>query len=353
MKKLLKISLIAVGVLTVSASLFAFSKFIGRENFKPQFQKGMCYTTWNKDAYSSKKSDESLEKLKELNVEWVAILTTWYQDSCFATKIFPTGKTPSDDSLKHAVEKAHSLGMKVMIKPHLDLLSTEEGGWRGEIACIRDPDWDIWFDNYKNFMLHYAKLAEETNAEMLCIGTELTATTAGHLDKWQDIINAVRKVYKGSLTYAANWSEEYLQIRFWDMLDYAGIDAYFPLSNSDQPTYEELMEGWKKWVPEIENWQQTIDKPVIFPEVGYRSSLGSAASPWGHAPGPKADMSLQEDCYKAMIDTFWDKEWFYGVYWWNWGTAVKMGGKSNRDFTPQNKTAENYIKELYKRKVNK
>ena len=54
-----------------------------------------------------------------------------------------------------------------------------------------------------------------------------------------------------------------------------------------------------------------------------------------------------------MVDTFWERDWFYGIYWWNWGTDVRMGGKSNRGFTPQNKPAEEYIAELYKRKVNK
>src|SRR4030042_4610073 len=277
MRKILKISFTPLVSAAVMISLLGAARFIGKESGAsgPVFQKGMCYTTWNKDTYRTAKSYESLKRLKALNVEWLAVLTTWYQDSCFSTKIFPTAKTPSDESVKEIIEKAHSLGMKVMLKPHLDLLSTSEGGWRGEIACIREPDWQVWFNQYKSFILHYAKIAEETGAEMLCIGTELTAATAGRADDWKDIISAIKKVYKGNLTYAANWSEEYLQIRFWDELDYVGIDAYFPLSNEDRPTYEAMMEGWKRWISEIEQWQKMVNKPVIFPEVGYRSSLGA------------------------------------------------------------------------------
>jgi len=353
MKKVFSIFVGIVISLVAVAAIFGFPKFRLKRNVGPKFQKGMCYTTWNQRAYGTAKSGVSLEKLKSMNVEWIAILATRYQDNCFSTSIFSTEKTPSDQSFKHAIEKAHSLGLKVMVKPHLDLLSTEKGGWRGEIACIRETDWEVWFESYKQFMLHYARIAEETKAEMFCMGTELTAATASHTDKWKEVIRAIRKVYSGKLTYAANWSEEYLHIRFWDDLDYAGIDAYFPLSEKDSPTYEELMESWKKWVVEIEAWQKEVNKPVIFPEIGYRSSTKAAYHPWEHVPGTKVDLELQLNCYKALVDTFINKEWFYGVYWWDWGTSIKMGGKFNRNFTPQNKPAQDYIKRLYKRRISK
>jgi len=351
MNKIVKISLTALVIAFILAGIFYFLKLSPAAQAKPVFQKGICYTTWSKNAYNTGKSDRSLEKIKSINTDWINILATWYQDSCYATEIFSTNKTPSDESMKRAIDRAHSLGMKVMVKPHVDLLTIEAGGWRGEITCVRESDWDKWFKSYKNFILHYAKLAEETKAEMFCIGTELTSTTAAHTDKWREIISAVRKVYKGKLTYAANWREEYLHIRFWDALDYAGIDAYFPLSDKDNPGYDELMEGWKKWLPEITEWQKSIDMPVIFPEIGYRSSLGAAKNPWEHAPGIKAALELQVNCYKALVDTFWDKEWFYGVYWWDWGTDVRMGGRLNRGFTPQNKPAQDYVEKLYKQRA--
>ena len=353
MKKIFRISLIAIVPIIVLAGFLSVAGLVGKAHAGPVFQKGMCYTTWNKKAYASERSDASLEKLKSINVEWVTILTTWYQDHCFATDIFSTKKTPTDESLKHAIVKARSLGMKVILKPHLDIISTEFGNWRGDIACVSEPDWEKWFENYEKFIIHYAKMAEKTGAEMFCVGTELVGATTHHVDQWKKVIKEVRKVFKGDLVYAANWNDEYLQIRFWDDLDYAGIDAYFPLSDKDNPTYEELVEAWQKWVPEIEAWQKRINKPVIFPEIGYCSATQAARSPWERAPEAKADMQLQVDCYKAMVDTFWDKEWFYGIYWWDWGTSVKMGGKSNRNFTPQNKLVEEYIKEIYKRKVNR
>jgi len=234
-----------------------------------------------------------------------------------------------------------------MLKPHLDILDASYGGWRGEISCVKDPDWVKWFEAYKNFLMHYVQIANEHNVEMFCVGTELTESTLTKPDMWRKLIQDIKKKYKGDVTYAANWNDEYLGILFWDELDYAGIDAYFPLSDKAEPTYEELMESWKKWYAEIEAWQAKIRKPVIFPEVGYHSATYAAHAPWTHIASGQVSMELQRTCYKALVDTFWDKEWFYGAYWWDWGTSVQMGGKNSRSFTPQNKSAEDYVKQLY------
>ena len=49
--------------------------------------------------------------------------------------------------------------------------------WRGEISMQSEEDWQKWFANYEQFILHYAQLAQEEGIEMLCIGTELHRTS--------------------------------------------------------------------------------------------------------------------------------------------------------------------------------
>ena len=50
---------------------------------------------------------------------------------------------------------------------------------RGERTSIFDydvpcePTWSQWFDSYREYLNHYAKLAEETGCVMLVIGCEL------------------------------------------------------------------------------------------------------------------------------------------------------------------------------------
>lgn len=340
----------AVMVAAISFLLCQNAWSAGKEH-KYEFQKGMCYVTWTAEKYASPSSDESLKEVAATGTKWVSILTTWYQEKCSTASIFPTKDTPSDESIIHAINTAHSLGMKVMLKPHLDIVDTSDGSWRGDISCRTEPDWKLWFESYRDFMLHYAKLAQENNVEMLCIGTELTSVSGTREDMWRDlVIKPVREAYKGLLTYAANWNDEYGHIRFWDALDYVGIDAYyFLVEDKPRPTLEEIKKGWEPWVKDLDTFQKRVNKPIIFPEVGYCSAEWTAKMPWEEIASGKVDLELQADCYRAMLEAFWDKEWFYGMYWWRWGTNVRFGGKHNRGYSLQNKPAKDVVTEWYKK----
>ena len=342
-----KLAVIALVILAVG--YLGWTRFFSGTSSALEFQKGMGYCTWSKAAYISPGSDKSLESVKELGTGHVAILTTWYQTNCWSGDIQRGDKTPTDESLVHAIRKARESGMKVMLKPHLDLIDTSDGSWRGEIGCVRDPEWEAWFKEYTKFIMHYVDIARKEKVEMFCIGTELStaATVKGYL--WNDLIKKVRSKYKGQLTYAAHW-DRYMDIRFWDQLDYIGINAYFPLTEEQEPTYDELLAGWTKWVDEMETFQKQVGKPIIFPEIGCASADGAAIRPWEHVPRSEVNLELQEDYYRALLNTFWGKEWFYGMYWWYWGTNVNMGGKYNRGFTPQNKPAEKVVDSWYSKK---
>jgi len=100
-------------------------------------------------------------------------------------------------------------------------------------------------------------------------------------------------------------------------------------------------------------FQKQAQKPIIFPEIGCCSADGAAIRPWEHFPRSEVNINLQADYYRVLLETFWDKEWFYGLYWWSWGTNVRMGGKWNRSFTPQNKPAEDVVREWYSKRVTK
>ena len=311
----------------------------------PIFHKGMSYVTWNKDSFSKPNSDESLKSMADAGINCVAIIPTWYQEEYNSTYMEETEKTPSDSSLKHAIEKAHEYGMSVMLKPHIDLKS-HQGSCRSDIGFQKEEDWQAWFNNYEKFITHYAKIAEKENVEFFCVGTELSFA-AQKTDAWKDqIIPAVRKAFSGQLTYAANW-DEYNKVNFWESLDYAGIDAYFPLSNKTDPSLEELKAGWTKWIADIQAWHGKTQKPVIFTECGYPSADTAAMKPWEEAVSGSANTKIQANCYRATFETVWDKPWFFGIYWWAWNTYTGSGGPTNRGFTPQNKLALNYIKNWY------
>lgn len=318
---------------------------------KLEFQRGMVYVAWTENGYSNASSVKSMEELVSSGVDWAGLVATWYQGQPNTTEIYPIkDKTPSDNSLVFAIRKLHELKIKVMLKPHLDLVEAN-GKWRGEIGFGSDQEWQVWFENYAKFILHYANIAAQEDVKLFCIGTELTLATTTHPKQWRELIGKIREIYKGQLTYAANWNEEFDQIEFWDALDYAGIDPYFPLVCTMRPKVEELKSAWVDWLKVIEAWQKKINKPVIFAEIGYKSSRDATDEPWQHTAIGELDLEIQSNCYKAILESFWDKPWFYGIYWWYWGVNPNMGGKLNRGFILQNKPAQEVVKEWYNKPI--
>ncbi|RMF69292.1 MAG: hypothetical protein D6743_02090 [Calditrichaeota bacterium] len=252
----------------------------------------------------------------------------------------------TDEGLRTTTRLAKQFGIKTLLKPHIWMHSNRDGKWRGEIEMENEEDWQRWFANYRKFILHYARLAEENGIEALCIGTELHMTAIKREQDWRKLIADIRKSYSGKLTYAANWYREFQEIPFWDALDFIGIQGYFPLSDKRNPSVEELKRGWEPHLAAIERVSRAVDKPVVFTEIGYRSSADAAIRPW-EWPGYRGtvadsqELKTQANCYEAFFQTFWQQPWCEGVYFWKWFPKLREGrGRAGRDFTPQGKPAE-------------
>ncbi len=241
-----------------------------------------------------------------------------------------------------ALRKHH---IKIMIKPQLWI---GHGTYTGHIEMTSDSLWKQFEDSYTDFILVYADLAQEINADILCIGTELEKFVEKRPEYWNGLIKKIRKTYKGKLTYAANW-DEFKRTPFWSQLDYIGIDAYFPISDAQTPTVQQSMEGWKAHVPVIKALSDKEKKPILFTEYGYRSVDFSGKEPWRYDRSMTGvNLQAQVNITKALYETFWDKEWFAGGFIWKWFVNYKeSGGETNNQYTPQNKPVEKIIKHYY------
>jgi len=314
----------------------------------PVFQKGLSYSAWSSDAFSSSESDESLELLTKTNTEWIAICFSWFQSSTTSHDIhLDSSRSPTIESVKHAITTAHSLGLKVMLKPMIEALEREDirsyPVWRGEIQPSHE-----WFESYSSFINFFAEFAEENNVELFSVGCEYKETTKD-TEHWENVIRGVRERYFGPITYAADWTN-YQDIEWWGSVDYVGIDAYFPLTlfNSD-PTFEELMTVWINLADEIEEWLSTVNKPVIFTEIGYRSGDGTSMAPSNYWTEMAVDFQEQIDCYEAAFQALWNRNWFSGFYWWTWIHEPTKGGSNDSYHTPQNKPAQDTLTQWYSR----
>ncbi len=297
-------------------------------------------------------TEAAIEPLLENNIEWIALVPFGWQDAyddpnVRFTAIDGIEWTEKDTLYIDQVEAAKARGIRSIVKPHL--LLRGGGRWRSEITMSSDDRWEQWFDAYRSFILHYARLSEQYDVDAFCIGTELHETVRQRPEDWIRLIAQVRQVYSGPITYAANWNDPMDEIPFWSDLDYIGLQAYFPLTTHRNPTINELTRSWNDHVKSLETLSRQYAKPILFTELGYKSVPGAAIEPWGWMRWPnslfcKVSTETQYNCYEAFFRSLWEKDWFAGVYVWQWSLHHEnAGGPSNPFFTPQNKPAQNCI----------
>ena len=301
----------------------------------------------------SRDGEIDFSPLKKNNISEVVLVPYGYQDTYDNPELRFGGrrrnsKISRDSIYRQFANRAHSDGMKVIVKPHI-WMKTDQGKWRSDIAFPSEEDWQTWASNYSKFILNYAKISERIGAAYFCVGTELSSVTKNRPEYWKALIAKVRKVFSGKLFYAANWYEEYENITFWDDLDFIGVQAYFPISEEHEPQVEDLCKSWDRYRTKLKKLSRTTGKPILFSELGYKSTTDAAIAPWEWVDGAaglkkKLSTKAQANCYEAFFRTFWDEPWFAGVLIWQWrGNHINAGGAKNIDFTPQNKPAENVI----------
>ncbi len=306
--------------------------------------RGIQYTSWWNGEYSSGESDLTLaQKIVPLGANWLAPIVTGYSQTITSTDIDRTSqRTPTDADLTHLIATAHAQGIKVMLKPHVDL--NDPNHWRGEISMNSETDWNFWFRNYTAFITHYAALAQTTHADMFSVGTELQGTS-GRAVQWRQVVAAVRAVYTGPITYASNHGEEVF-VTWWDALDAIGVDAYYPLTTIANPTVPQLKAAWVPAVAVLATLSTAYGKPVIFTEIGYQSQAGTNITPWDVTSGV-LDLEEQANCYTALLEVFRDIPWWHGVFWWSATPYRDQGGLTDMDFTPINKPAGEVLRGYY------
>ena len=252
--------------------------------------------------------DQMLKTLP--NIEWVALVVTWFATSTNAakceiipkvefhgnTKIYPQewqvagfiresaaevlrfdddtliyGGTPSDNTILEVIKELKGRRIKVMLYPMLfvDQIKPEAKPWRGRIKPNSADTANNWFtktNGYNRFIAHYATLTKG-HVEAFVIGSELVSMTSFRdgqnfpaVNQLVNLASTIKNIVGSStkVTYAADWSEYHHAENGWYNLDplwsspnidFVGIDAYFPLTEDlpqSQITEEEIIKAWEQ-----------------------------------------------------------------------------------------------------------
>lgn len=302
--------------------------------------KGMTFGYQSKKGdWSTKETFESFDIMMDsLNINTVILPVVAWQEKAQSTKIdFQSENTVSDWEIANLIDYAHKKGMRVILKPMINL-SDETG--RAYINFIDkdvpfEPSWSEWFESYSKFILHMAKIAAETGCSVFSIGCGLVQSEHREA-QWRELIDSVRKVYGGFITYNTDKFQED-SIKWWDAVDVISSSGYYAQADL------------RIQLKRIEQVVKKYGKPFLFLEAGCPSRSGASVSPCNTEISAPVNEREQAEYYKKLFSITKDLTWFYGFGLWEWPKKIYSRSKAQNDdsFCVYGKAAQNVISYEY------
>lgn len=290
---------------------------------------------------------DKLGEVKRVNAEWVAVIPYGFSREGQANVSFDHERQwwgERTEGTCDLIKYAKAQGLKVMLKPHVWVMGQ---GWCGDYNLDSEEKWKVWENEFSEYILNHARVADSLKVELFCLGTEYRFPAKNRPDFWKGLIQKIRKVYHGDITYASNW-DNYMNISWWSEVDYIGIDSYFPLAEGSNPSIEEMKMGWKPLISELKSFSKKWDKKILFTEYGFQSVNGGAGKHWEVDKSiDNANMDVQKNAYEATFESIWDQDWFAGGFLWKWHLTPRGVERNTTRFTPQGKPAEEIISKWY------
>ena len=301
--------------------------------------------------YGSPAYDRTLVESKAMGAEWVAITPFGRVANLEGRGVDLTFEAPFEENRKNirrAIEMAHARGLKVMLVPHLWV---ESGEWRAKIDPGTDAGWDAWAKSYGTFVTTWAKVAEDTHAEMFSSGVELRSwVTTSRAPSFSAILKRIRAVYHGILTYSGNWDDVDRTVILGD-LDVIGVNAFFPLADHDGASITELRQGGERVRAKVHDLAEAWHKPVLFTEIGYTTRENCAVKPWEWPDGManvKISEVAQAEAYEALLAPVLDEPDFAGFFVWRvYADPDDVSQEAEWGFSPRGKLAEVVMRDAF------
>lgn len=286
----------------------------------------------------------SIDEIAALGADTVKFVVDARQENGSSSKIWlDLRMTPTPEALSRLIRHAKSRNLRVILMPIVLLDKPRGGEWRGQ---IRPESWDDWWDSYRDMILHFSWIAEGAGADVFVVGSELVSTeTETHLPQWRRTIAEIRKVFRGRLTYSSNW-DHYTHVKFWDDLDFIGMNSYWKLGDDRDVSVGEIVKRWGAIQKELFAFQRKINKPILLLEVGWASMSNMAHEPWNYTEYESVaplDIDLQKKLYEGFFRAWFGRPELGGFCIWEW--PAEGGGLDDRGYTPKQKPAEAILRQ--------
>jgi hypothetical protein len=283
--------------------------------------------------------------------------------------------------------------------PYNEVLSdgTVKTWWHGN---IQPGDPNRWFESFKVFLDLYLPIASILKVEEFTLAAELYSMTVGIEDQWKEypygfpgrwlqLLRYVRaKLPQSRLMYDVNFTDDRVSsdgfgvtggelerwryrivdladrtdpqereiwvdlTTFWSELDAIGIDVYRSLASRSQEIPKEtpalvslLKQRTDSFATQMDNILSeisltlSIEKPIIFKELGFRSVELGFIDPFAYAGSGKVSIQHQAAAFEAYFASFWEPNWswFHGLNFWEISLDPSKEGPNDIGFSPVGK----------------
>ncbi len=301
--------------------------------------------------YGSAAFERTLDETVAGGATWVALTPFGRVGSLAGEGVDLVFEAPFEDNRAHlldAIAQAHARGLRVMLVPHLWV---ESGEWRALIDPGTDAGWARWAGSYERFVLAWAAVAEAGHADLFSVGVELRSwVTTGHAASFGRVIEDVRSVYHGLLTYSGNWDDVDRTVILGD-LDVIGVNAFFPLAEHAGASDAELLEGGRRVRSKVAALAAAWQKPVLFTEIGYTTRPDPALRPWEWPDGMshvQVDEAAQAAAYRGLLAPLLDEPAFAGFFVWRvYADPDDTSQEAPWGFSPRGKLAELVMRDAF------
>ncbi|MCC7349803.1 MAG: hypothetical protein IT446_04475 [Phycisphaerales bacterium] len=288
------------------------------------------------------KYKQSIDEIAAIGGDTVLMVVDTRQENGTSSRIYLDMRmTPTADQLGGLILHAKEKKLRVILMPIVLLDKPRGNEWRG---TLKPESWADWWESYRSMISHFSWIAQGYGVDVLVVGSELVSTEqAEHLNEWTKTIQLVRSLYKGRLTYSANW-DHYTAVKFWDQLDLMGLNSYYKLGEDRDVTVPQIQFRWSQIQQDLIPFSRKIGKPLLFLEVGWCSLANAASEPWDYTKTEEpVDLELQKKLYEGFFQSWYANPYLGGFMIWEWTPGD--GGPEDKGYTPENKPAEAVLRQ--------
>ena len=197
---------------------------------------------------------------------------------------------------------ARAQGLQVVMKPHVwSSVFWREKKWRGDIKMSSDTGWTTLEENYKRFIIHYADLAEQAQAQTLVIGLEYRIWVRERPEYWRQLssgcVNSFPDVWSttptGTISNRCRFGR--MTPLVWGRISPLALRVHL----GEQTTPNCRFYGS---FAKLKALSDKYNKPVVFTEV-VKSCQGGHLGYANPTSCKASDLRVQSEAYRALFSS--------------------------------------------------